>query len=475
MAAQQPAWQKRYSRKLSWTDFAVIVISVFAGQAVSLLRLAPAGEMLPSTTNRLVFSALLAAGWLIALAVYDSRNPAVFGTGPEEYKRVLNSTIVTFGIAALLMLLFDPAEIRRYSVYVTLPLGLFLLVLGRWAWRKRLHRQRRLKKNTYRTIIAGDREHAESLVKQLHSNTLAGFELVGAASNTGVGSDLVEGVPIVAGYDRLLSAIEELDADTLIVAGGAALPPQRIRSIGWELEGRHVDLIVASSLTDIAGPRIHVRPVAGLPLIHVESPEFTGWRYYAKRVFDLVSTVVVLPLALLIVAVLAVVIKIDSPGPVFFRQMRMGLNGRPFNMFKLRSMREDADDALPGLLDRSEGNGVLFKIRADPRVTRVGQFMRRHSLDELPQLFNVLRGEMSLVGPRPPLPREASQYDDRVSRRLLVRPGISGLWQVSGRSDLSWEESVRLDLFYVENWSLTGDLLILWRTLRTVLNPEGAY
>ncbi|QZY53113.1 sugar transferase [Leucobacter tenebrionis] len=475
MTAKAPQWERRYSRKLLWTDTCVVIFTVFISQVLSLLYLAPLRDAPPSILSRVEFSLLLVAGWLLALAFYDSRNPTVFGTGPEEYKRLFNATIVTFGVSALIMLLFDPIELRRDSIYIALPLGLVLLVLGRWIWRKRLHQQRRRRKNTYRTLVVGDEDHAAPLVRQLRSNIIVGFELVGAVSSAPVGSELVKGLEVVGDYDQLMQAIEEHDADTLIIAGGAALPPQRIRAIGWELEGRNVDLIVASSLTDIAGPRIHIRPVSGLPLIHVESPQFTGWRYYAKQLFDLFVTLLILPFALLVMGVMAILIRIDSPGPIIFRQTRLGLNGTPFTMFKLRSMKQNAEDELPGMLDASEGNGVLFKLKSDPRVTRIGRFMRRHSIDELPQLFNVLRGEMSLVGPRPPLPAEADQYSRWANRRLLVRPGVSGLWQVSGRSDLSWDESIRLDLFYVENWSITGDLLILWRTFRTVLKPRGAY
>ncbi len=178
-----------------------------------------------------------------------------------------------------------------------------------------------------------------------------------------------------------------------------------------------------------------------------------------------------------VLLVLALLVKVTSTGPVFFLQERVGLNGSTFHMIKFRSMVVDAEQRLQELsaLDRAEGNTVLFKMKNDPRVTRVGAFMRRYSLDEVPQLFNVLVGSMSLVGPRPPLAREVERYDVHVHRRFLVKPGMTGLWQVSGRSDLSWEDSVRLDLYYVENWSMVGDLLILWRTARAVVAKDGAY
>ncbi|MFZ5869610.1 MAG: sugar transferase, partial [Actinomycetota bacterium] len=224
-----------------------------------------------------------------------------------------------------------------------------------------------------------------------------------------------------------------------------------------------------------AGPRVHTRPVGGLALLHVEAPRYVGANKVGKTLFDLVvasACIVVLSPLLITIALL---VRFTDPGPVIYRQRRIGLNGEPFDMLKFRSMVVDADKRLAELTATNEAAGPLFKMRDDPRVTRVGRVLRRYSLDELPQLFNVLNRTMSLVGPRPPLPHEVATYEARVARRLLVRPGMTGLWQVSGRSDLSWEDSVRLDLFYVENWSITEDLLILAKTLRAVVSSRGAY
>ncbi len=233
--------------------------------------------------------------------------------------------------------------------------------------------------------------------------------------------------------------------------------------------------MLAPSLTDVAGPRIHTPPVAGLPLIHVESPEFRGARKWVKGLFDRTAAGLGLLLLSPVLAMLAVAIKIDSRGPVIFRQKRVGLGGTEFDVLKFRSMVVDAEAMVAELAAHNESDGLLFKMRSDPRVTRVGNVLRRWSLDELPQLINVVLGEMSLVGPRPPLPTEVAWYDQDVARRLLVKPGMTGLWQVSGRSDLSWEESIRLDLYYVENWSLAADLTILWKTVGAVVGSRGAY
>jgi exopolysaccharide biosynthesis polyprenyl glycosylphosphotransferase len=232
---------------------------------------------------------------------------------------------------------------------------------------------------------------------------------------------------------------------------------------------------MAPALTDVAGPRIHTQPVAGLPLIHVTTPRLEGAKGIAKRGFDLTAATALLVLLALPMALIAVLVKIDSAGPVFFRQTRIGRAGEPFRMLKFRSMVADAEMKLDSLRSSNQGSGPLFKLKQDPRVTRLGRFLRRYSLDELPQLLNVMSGSMSLVGPRPPLPQEVEQYDKSAHRRLLIKPGITGLWQVSGRSDLSWDDSIKLDLYYVENWSMIQDLMILLRTAGAVTGKNGAY
>jgi exopolysaccharide biosynthesis polyprenyl glycosylphosphotransferase len=248
-----------------------------------------------------------------------------------------------------------------------------------------------------------------------------------------------------------------------------------LRRLGWALEGQDVDLVVSPGLTDVAGPRVLTRPVAGLSLLHVEAPVFAGPQLAVKTAIDRIAAAVLLTLLSPLFALVAVLIRRDHGGPVFFRQERVGKGGTTFPMLKFRTMKVGAEAMLPSLLDRSEGQGPLFKLRDDPRITHIGATLRRYSLDELPQLVNVLRGQMSLVGPRPPLASEVETYGSDVRRRLLVKPGMTGLWQINGRSDLSWDESVRFDLYYVENWSVMSDLIILWRTGRAVRHSSGAY
>jgi exopolysaccharide biosynthesis polyprenyl glycosylphosphotransferase len=329
-------------------------------------------------------------------------------------------------------------------------------------------------------VLVGSRESATRICLELARTPQAGYHVVGAFLTERAAPDdfLVVGVPVLGMASEVVDALGELHADTVIVTGSDGLPADQIRQISWSLEPGRQHLVVSPGLVDVAGPRIHTRPVSGLPLIHVETPRYEGGRRVIKRLFDLAAGGLLLAILSVPYALVAATIRLSSEGPVYFRQERVGINGSRFSMLKFRSMVEDAEAQLSDL-KRSEGdaagNAVMFKMADDPRVTPIGRFLRRYSLDELPQLINVMRGEMSLVGPRPPLPSEVEAYESHVNRRFLVTPGITGLWQVSGRSNLDWEDTVRLDLYYVENWSLTSDLQILWRTFSAVLKRDGAY
>jgi exopolysaccharide biosynthesis polyprenyl glycosylphosphotransferase len=285
----------------------------------------------------------------------------------------------------------------------------------------------------------------------------------------------VEGVPVVGDFSEVAAVVEVTHAGTVAVLACPELDGIALRRLAWQLEKDAVDLVVAPALMEVAGPRTSIRPVAGLPLLHVEHPELSGGRRLVKTAFDRVCAGLALIFLSPLLAFIAIAIRAGSKGPALFRQVRVGRDGREFTVLKFRTMVIDAERRKAALVQYNDHDGILFKIRNDPRVTRTGAWLRRYSLDELPQLINVLRGDMSLVGPRPPLPDEVVQYGDDVRRRLVVRPGMTGLWQVSGRADLSWEESVRLDLRYVENWSLTLDLQILWKTWSAVARGSGAY
>jgi exopolysaccharide biosynthesis polyprenyl glycosylphosphotransferase len=415
--------------------------------------------------------------WVASLGFSDTRSARTIGTGSAEYTRVINASLRLFGLLAIVAYLLK-ADLARGYVLIALPLGTLVLLAVRWMWRQWLHVQRELGAYSSRVLLVGSPGSVEQTATELMRQPYAGYRVVGACVPAGAPSkSLTDMVPVVGGFGDIPGAMERLKADTLIITSSDDLPNDRVRRISWDLVPGKQHLVVAPSIIDVGGPRIHTRPVAGLPLIHVETPSYEGGKLVAKRVSDIIASGLLITLLSPLLLVIAIAVRLDSPGPVLFRQQRIGLDGRTFNMLKFRSMVLDAESRLAVLGPRQHdvGNTVLFKMRDDPRITRVGRFLRRYSFDELPQLFNVLAGTMSLVGPRPSLERERQQYEEDTHRRFLVKPGITGLWQVSGRSNLTWEESVRLDLYYVENWSMTGDLAILWKTVRAVLGQDGAY
>lgn len=470
-------WQRAYVRRLAATDLVIVVIAVVGAQ---LLRFGQDGAQLwvsgfTDDAYGLGYGAVsvaIASSWLLALRLHGTRAEQRVGSGWEEYRLVADASIRMFGLIAIATFLLH-IDIARGYLLMAMPIGIVALVGGRWAWRQWLGAQRARGRCLARTVVIGEFAKSLHIANELLRDRTSGMVISGAVTER-AGGMLTHGVPMVGSLDDVIGGVEAAGADTVVYCGSDLISPAKLRQFSWDLQSRGIDVIVAGALTDVAGPRIHTRPVAGLSLIHVDSPEFTGARYATKRAFDIVVSALALVVLSPVLAVIAVMVRTDG-GPALFRQRRIGLDGRVFTMFKFRSMVVDAEQMLPELLDESDGNGVLFKMREDPRVTRLGRVLRRMSLDELPQLINVLRGDMSLVGPRPPLVSEVAVYENWAQRRLLVKPGLTGLWQVSGRSDLSWEESLRLDLYYVENWDLATDLVILWRTVRAVVRRQGAY
>ncbi|WP_052207232.1 sugar transferase [Sinomonas humi] len=428
-----------------------------------------------------LISVLLIVTWWIVLGAGGTREERLLGYGPEEYRRVITSTLWLFGAVAIVSYVFQLDTARGY-VAIALPLGIISLLAGRWIVRATLVASRHQGQGLQRVLLIGGPHTTRHLHRQLSMHPEAGYLPVAAHMPEHSALESIETesgfLPVVGhgkGVDEVLEAIDACDATAVAITAGAAFDPMVLRQLGWQLAARNIGMIMAPALTDVAGPRIRTQPVAGLPLIHVTTPRLEGSKRFIKRSFDILTSAVLLLLLAVPMVLVALLVRIDSKGPAIFRQKRVGRAGIPFEMYKFRSMVLDAEARLEALQLHNEGAGLLFKMKEDPRITRLGKVIRKHSIDELPQLLNVLRGEMSLVGPRPPLPTEVVGYDDFAHRRLLVKPGITGLWQVSGRSNLSWEDALRLDLYYVENWSLTQDLLILARTIRAVTNRVGAY
>lgn len=472
-------WRTRASRTLRIVDGFVIIWAVY-GAYVIRFGIEPGFVVSGQEVNYAWLSAALSIVWWAMLGAWHSRQSHVLGAGPEEYKRVAAASLWLFGLLAIVSYVLRIDTARGY-VGVALPCGLAGLLAARWLVRQHLSVDRQRGSSMSRLLLIGGRSAVAHLASTLATAKHAGYLPVAAyvPGNQDPGLPNVEaGLPIL-GYDSttrsILRAIEDCGADAVAVSAGVQLHPQTLRHLGWELASRNVGLIMAPALTDIAGPRIHTQQVAGLPLIHVTTPSLEGGQRVAKRLFDLLIAGLLLMLLLPAMASIAILVKLSGPGPVLFRQERVGIEGNHFYMLKFRSMVADAETRLADLASQNEGNGLLFKIKDDPRVTPIGRLLRKFSLDELPQLLNVLAGSMSLVGPRPPLPREVEAYENDVRRRLLVKPGLTGLWQVSGRSNLSWQDSVRLDLYYVENWSLAGDVIIMFKTFRAVFHGTGAY
>jgi len=459
-------WARGYLAVLVAGD---VVLGALAG-----LVLSHDVDAVPGTALALL-CLLLPVLWPTVVGLAGGYTARLAALGREELSRVLRAGLSSLALIGFTSYAFELELSRRLVVLVLPALVLASLVL-RYVARSQLRSLRRAGRCGKRVLLVGRGSAVLGLAARLARDPSSGLVVVGAcvteADRERVGAAL-DGP--VAGMDDVRALAMEMGVDTVAVTSSSETAAEYLRRLSWELEGSGLELLVTPGLIEVAGPRLHIRPFDGLPLLAVEEPRFEGWRRVVKGGIDRGTALLALLLLFPLLAVLAVAVRLEDGGPVFFRQERVGKDGRTFSMVKFRSMVVDAEARLADLQATNESDGVLFKMRRDPRVTRTGRWLRKLSLDELPQLANILGGSMSLVGPRPPLPAEVARYDGSATRRLLVKPGLTGLWQISGRSDLSWEESVRLDLRYVENWSLAMDASILWRTGRAVLRSSGAY
>ena len=471
-AQRRSVWEAQYVRGIRASD---AVASFLAAAVAYVVRF---GDT-QSGIGPIVYAWAAAAIpllWLLCMTLSRAYEARFLGVGAEEYQRVLTAAIsLTAAVGTVSWAL--ELQIARGFVVIALPTATVLTLAGRYRLRKQLHQRRDRGESTQQVVAVGHPDAVAGLVEHMRRERYHGMDIVAACVPTGVATPELTAlnVPILGNFHDIIDVVEDLDADVVAVLTSPEMDGAALRLLGWALEPTRAELVVAPSLMEVGGPRIAIRPVMGLPLLHVERPELGGIRRFAKGCLDWGGATVGLLVFAPILITLAIAIRVDSRGPVFFRQTRVGRHGHEFTMVKFRTMVVDAEARLVDLLAANDGDGVLFKLRSDPRITRIGRILRKYSLDELPQLLNVCMGHMSLVGPRPPLPREVAQYGEDVRRRLLVKPGLTGLWQVNGRSDLEWDESVRLDLRYVENWSFAFDVLILWKTAAAVLRSEGAY
>ncbi|SDT55899.1 sugar transferase [Actinoplanes derwentensis] len=472
--AARTGWQSRYSLSLYLIDF---VVGLSAASWALLLRFGAPGAA-PEQRDYLLLTALLPIAWIACLAFNRAYEPRHLFVGTEEYARVFRAGLALTAALAIVSFAFDLRLARGY-VLIVMPLAILVDLGARFVFRQRLHRAWAKGRRLQRVVLVGHERAVVDMTRRLSRERYHGLGVIGACLPPGPPRTVSPpGMPPVYGtFDDVATAVARSDADTVIVLSCPEIDGPALRRLAWQLERGEVDLIVASTLVDVAGDRTTIRPVDGLPMLHVEHPRLKGSARVVKEIFDRVGAISLLLLASPVLAVVAALVRFGprGRGPAIFRQERVGRDGKPFMLFKFRTMQVDAEARLFELGDLNDTDGSLFKMREDPRITPVGRWLRRFSLDELPQLVNVVKGHMSLVGPRPPLAKEVATYPADMRRRLVVKPGLTGLWQVSGRSDLSWEESIRLDLSYVENWSLAMDLAILFRTVSAVVRSSGAY
>jgi exopolysaccharide biosynthesis polyprenyl glycosylphosphotransferase len=427
--------------------------------------------------------------WPAAIGVSRGYRRTRIGVGSDEFRAVLlagSIMVVACALPAGFLVIRNDAHSPDLgmgsplfallsALVVGAPIAVVLGLMARLLARKlqrRLQTQGRIIRHV---VVAGSSSAAHQLIERIQREPHAGMKIVGLClPSEELPRPVVGGIPVLGNLDQVADAARTVGCDAVVATSDDTTRCTYLRKVAWSLEGADVELLVDPGLDDVAGPRLHIRTVPGLPLVHVAEPQFTGWRRLIKRISDVVLTLVGIVVIAPVMLVITALIKLQDGGPVIFRQTRVGRGGQLFTLLKFRSMVMDAEARKLDLLALNEGHGALFKLRDDPRITRVGRFLRAFSLDELPQLFNVLRGSMSLVGPRPHLAHEVAQMPQEAQRRSLVPPGLTGLWQVSGRSDLEEEDAIRLDLRYVENWSLTFDLQILWKTASAVLARRGA-
>lgn len=415
-------------------------------------------------------------GWPACIFAAGGYRRNIFGSGPDEFKRVINASLITAGLVGVVCYLAKFSLSRGFFM-LTFAFGIPALVLTRYLIRRVLKQARRNGALRNRVIIAGSPGHVDEIAAVLRRESWLGYEVIGALSRASDDFDHTpSGIPVLGSTRDIATPVTNSEANLVFFAGGAVSSGKELRRIAWTLEKEDVQVVVAPSVTEVSGDRVDFRPVAGLPLIHVESPRALDAARWGKRAFDVLGSAALIVLLSPLFLFAALQVRLHDGGPILFAQRRVGKDGQDFNCLKFRSMVVDANKIItPEMVEQAVSGGGLFKLKDDPRITKPGHWLRRFSVDELPQLFNVLRGDMSLVGPRPALRPEVEAYHSDAERRLDVRPGMTGLWQVSGRSDLSWDETIRLDLYYVDNWSMLQDLNILLKTVGAVIRPNGAY
>ena len=483
----EESWRVTYARTLLVGDLLVLIVAVFVAQVARFgLTELPAAVAAGVSLSYPMVGVAMAVVWWLSLQAHRTRSSTLIGHGSEEYRRVVVATFRAFAFLAIISLALKMDASRLYLA-TTLPLGLFGLLIERKIARVSLHRMRERGEALTDVLVIGGPRSAAQLAEWFDKHPAAGFRVGGVwvpdatdgellAAHPLMAHPALRSVPVMSSRVQFRTAINNAGAGTVVVTDTEHLGHEMLGELVWTLEGTGIDLLLSPNVLGVVSSRLSLHDISSMPMLEVAEPQYAGASRLGKTLFDRIGAAMLILLFSPILIVTALAVKLTSPGPVFYKQTRVGLHGRDFGMIKFRSMRVGADAELEALL-AAEGKTLaeLPKLTRDPRVTAVGAFIRRFSIDELPQLFNVVKGDMSLVGPRPQRHFEVEQYDHVATRRLTVRPGMTGLWQVSGRSDLPYEEAIRLDVHYVANWSMMSDIIILWRTARAVLGSDGAY
>ncbi|MFI6931685.1 sugar transferase [Streptomyces sp. NPDC050287] len=462
-----PARRRRWEQKYR---IVLLVADSFAAVAAAIV--------IHAAYDRWAVALVLPPTWVVTMLAHRSYDRSTLGLGTEEFRRVLRGAAVLPALAAGAYWLFThDLGLLHDMTMASAPVAVIALPV-RYALRRRLHRRWARGRDRSATLLVGPARGVADLVGVLRRGGVQELQVAGVCLTDPENAAEIRasGLPVLGGVGDMNDVVRALAVGTVVALPAPELDASVLRRMSWTAAVQDIDFLLAPTLADVSASRLAVRPTQGVPLVRIHAPTLSPVSRLPKELLDRSLAAALLAVLALPMLLIALIVRLDSSGPALFRQQRVGRYGDHFTMLKFRTMRPDSEAHRAELAHLNENSdGLLFKVKQDPRVTRVGSVLRRTSLDELPQLLNVVKGHMSLVGPRPPLPEEVEEYTPEVKRRLLVKPGLTGLWQVSGRSDLPWEEAVRLDLGYVDNWSMGLDLSILARTGSAVVRGTGAY
>lgn len=486
-AESTPRWRFAFVASLIAIDLAVMLLSLTVSLVINGAAFDAIGDVMPFWLFLILFSLI----WLLCLAFAGTYHRHVMADGYELYAKIINASLLTIISYCSLAFIFKLA-LPRTALIIAPVIAFFLDIIARWQMRQALHRHRSKGSCKYRTVVIGSSDGINKALQTMRNCMNWGCEPVAvcpieadpASKDAYVvtsytpdanieGSSKLKVIPFNSAFPRIC---ESLGVQEVYVADVLSRDSEMLHGLSLAVESLGMELALAVSLADVSGHRLYLRNTTEQPVLLASLPQYTGAANVIKRLLDIIGSLCALIISSPILLGVAIAIKLDDGGPVFFSQTRIGLHGKPFKMYKFRSMVTNAEELKKKLAEETgQEDRFIFKMKDDPRITKVGHFIRKTSLDEFPQFYNVLKGDMSLVGPRPALPEEVARYGSLYSARLLVKPGITGPWQVSGRSDLSQEQSEYLDVSYIENWSIAGDLAILAKTVMVIFTGCGSY